>query len=215
MFNTYASCESGAEIAFECKEGNWHIHSDFFHLEAVDENMELVNPGERGRLVITKLWGSGSPIIRYTGMEDWITLSNNEKCNCGLHSPIFGKPVEGRVISNIILPNGKIFSPSDFLFITSVLQDLRTFKVTKFQIVQNKINQIDILLVIDKDSYDKNLSFKEISKKIINVYSKKIGKEVDIIVKEVEEIKDDIISGKPAPLVISYVNQNKICKLDT
>jgi len=191
MFNMYASCESGAEIAFECTERNWHIHADFFHLEAVDENMELVGPGERGRLVITKLWGNGTPIIRYTGMEDWITPGNGEKCSCGLKSPIFGRPVEGRVLSNIVLPDGRIFPPSAFLFISSVLHELGTFKVKRFQIVQNKVDEIDILLVIDEDLRDRGPSFDEIAKKIQNVYQGKTGPDVAITVREVGEIKDD------------------------
>ena len=213
MYNTYASCESSAEIAFECTERNWHIHSDFFHVEAVDENMEPVAPGERGRLVLTKLWGSGTPFIRYTGMEDWITLGNNKKCNCGLHSPILGKPVEGRVMSNIVLPNGKVFPPSAFLFISSVLRDLKEYKVKRFQIVQRKIDEIDILLVIDDDLRDTGASFEEIAEKIKKVYTKETGPEVQITVKEVKEIKDDPDSGKPAPIIVSYVNPNAVCKL--
>jgi len=213
MFNTYASCESGAEIAFECTERNWHIHSDFFHLEAVDENMDSVSPGERGRLVITKLWGNGTPIIRYTGMEDWITIGNGEKCNCGLKSPIFGKPVEGRVNSNIVLPDGRVFPPSAFLFISDILCELKTFKVKRFQIVQNKVDEIDIILVIDEDQIDKEPSFNKIAKKIKDVYQRKTGPDVSITVRKVEEIKDDPNTGKPAPIVVSYVNSKDSCKI--
>ena len=70
MYNVYASCEAGANIAFECTENNWHVHTDFFYIEAVDKNNELVAPGERGRIVLTRLWSGATPIIRYTGMED-------------------------------------------------------------------------------------------------------------------------------------------------
>jgi len=213
MYNTYASCESGAEIAFECTKRNWHIHSDFFHIEAVDENMQPVAPGKRGRLILTRLWGTGTPFIRYTGMEDWITLSDDKQCDCGLHSPIFGNPVEGRVMSNIILPNGKVFPPSSFLFITSVLRDLNEFKVKRYQIIQKKLDEIEILLVIDEYLRDKGASFEEIAKRIKKVYTKETGPDVKIIVKEVKEIKDDPDSGKPAPLVISYVNLDTVCKL--
>ncbi len=213
MYNTYASCESGAEIAFECTNRNWHIHSDFFHIEAVDEDMQPVAPGERGRLILTRLWGTGTPFVRYTGMEDWITLSDGKQCDCGLHSPIFGKPVEGRVMSNIVLPNGKVFPPSAFLFITSILRDLNEFKVKRYQIIQKKIDEIEILLVIDEDLRNKGASFEEIAKKIKKVYVEETGPEVKIIVKEVKEIKDDPDSGKPAPLVISYVNLDTVCKL--
>jgi len=212
MFNTYSSCESGAEIAFECTEGNWHIHSDFFHLEAVDENMELVNPGERGRLVITKLWGTGTPIIRYTGMEDWITLGNGEKCSCGLKSPIFGRPVEGRILSNIHLPDGRSIPPSQFLYITDVLNKLKTFKVKKYQIIQNTIDEIDILIEIDEDQRNKEPSFNEISEKIKKIYKENIGTNVKLNIKEVNKIEDDTETGKPAPLVVSNINTIESCK---
>jgi phenylacetate-CoA ligase len=214
MFNTYASCEAGAEIAFECTERNWHIHSDFFHIEVVDENMEPVAPGERGRLVLTRLFGRGTPIIRYTGMEDWVTLGDGEKCSCGLRSPIFGRPVEGRISSNIILPNGAVIPPSEFLFISEVLFDLHTYKVKKFQIVQKKVDEIDILLVIDEYLKDEPPSFEEIAKKIEEVYNKKIGADIKITVKEVKEIKVDPKTGKPDPIVISYVNPNDVCAVN-
>jgi phenylacetate-CoA ligase len=212
LYNTYASCESGAEIAFECPERNWHLHADFFHLEARDLEGNLVGPGERGRLIITRLWGGGTPIIRYTGMEDWITLSNDESCNCGQHAPILGGPVEGRVMSNIVLPDGRVYPPSRFLFITDVLEKLNTFKVTRYQIIQKNQNEIDILLVLDSDEKHKSPSFKTLTEQITKVYQKEVGPQVIINIKEVGSIADSE-TGKPAPLVISYVDS--ACALHT
>lgn len=213
LLNMYGSCESGANIAFECPEGGWHIHSDYFHLEAIDENMEVVGPGERGRLVITKLWGRGTPLIRYTGMEDWITLGNGKKCKCGLKSPILHRPLEGRIISNIILPNGKIYLPTEFLFITSVLKELKAYHVRRFQIIQKKINEIEIHLVIDDDLRKKGVPFEEMAKRIKKVYTEKTGPNVMITVKEVKDAEDTLESGKPTPLVVSYLTSNKTCEL--
>jgi len=34
MVNVYASAESSADIAFECMKRVWHIHHDFYHVEA-------------------------------------------------------------------------------------------------------------------------------------------------------------------------------------
>ena len=116
-------------------------------------------------------------------------------------------------MSNIILPNGKIFPPSEFLFISIVLKKLGTYKVKKFQIVQRKLDEIDILIVIDDDLRKTGPSFDEIAKKIKNVYSEKTGPNVKIRVEEVDEIKDDSESGKPAPLVVSYANINDSCKI--
>jgi phenylacetate-coenzyme A ligase PaaK-like adenylate-forming protein len=213
MYNVYASCEAGANIAFECTERNWHVHSDFFYIEAVDKNNELVAPGERGRIVLTRLWSGATPIIRYTGMEDWITLSNGRECGCGLRSPIFEKPVEGRVLSNIVLPNGTIYPPSMFLFITSVLIDFKTYKVKKFQIIQKTLNEIEILLVIDNDLRHVGPSVEEIIKRIEKTYTEKVGPAVKIVVKETDDIPDDPTSGKPAPLVISLLTQGEKCNV--
>jgi phenylacetate-CoA ligase len=214
LLNMYGSCESGANIAFECPERGWHIHSDYFHLEAVDANMELVGPGERGRLVLTKLWGKGTPLIRYTGMQDWITLGNGKKCNCGLKSPILHRPLEGRTISNIVLPSGKVYTSTEFLFITSVLKDLKAYHVKRFQIIQNKIDEIEIHLVIDEDLRKKAVPFDEMAKRIKKVYKQKTGPDVKITVKEVRDEDDTLGSGKPIPLVLSYLTSSKACDLN-
>ena len=100
--------------------------------------------------MLTRIWGSGTPIIRYTGMDDWIKLSKNIDCACGLKTPYFIDGVEGRSRADIILPNGKIFSESSFCsIIVSVTHRLKTYKIKQYQIIQNKIDKIDINIVID------------------------------------------------------------------
>jgi phenylacetate-coenzyme A ligase PaaK-like adenylate-forming protein len=205
LLNIYPSVEASADIAFECNEGHWHIHHDFFHLEAIDENHNLVNFGERGHVVLTRLWGRGTPIIRYIGMDDWIKLLPYEKCKCGLNTPLIIDGVEGRKRANIVLPNGKIFPPGAFCFITPVLHKLNTFKVRHYQIIQKKIDEIEILLVIDEDLRNTGPSFDEIADKIKEAYVKKVGPGISIEIKEVKEIKNKKDSSKPPPIVISHV----------
>lgn len=210
LLNIYPSVEAQANIAFECFEGSWHIHSDFFHVEAVDQNQDLVACGERGHLVLTRLWGKGTPIIRYTGMDDWVSLAEeNETCSCGLRSPLFKRPVEGRMRTNIVLPNGKVFPPGAFCFIEPVLHDLKTYKVKQYQIIQKKINEIEILLVIDEDLRSSGASVEKIAEEITKMYQTKTGPEVTIRVREVAEIKAEPNSGKPAPIVISFVSREE------
>jgi phenylacetate-CoA ligase len=203
MYNIYGSCESGANIAFECTEHNWHIHADYFHIETIDKNNNLITPGERGRIVVTRLWKGATPIIRYTGMEDWITLSDGKACGCGLRSPILERPVEGRVAANIVLPNGSVFAPSEFLFITSILIDEKAFKVRRYQIIQREQNDIEILLVIDPDLQSTEPSTDGLIRRITTLYEAKVGPGVHISVREVDGIPDDPVSGKPAPLIVT------------
>jgi len=205
LLNIYPSVEAGANIAFECLDGNWHIHSDFFNVEAIDNNGELVPAGERGHVVLTRLWGGGTPIIRYTGMDDWVRLLPHKECSCGLATPIIEGGIEGRMRANIVLPNGKIFPPGAFCFITPVLHKLKTFKVKQYQIVQKKIDEIDILLVIDDDLRNVGASVDTIAKNVKEAYLKKVGLGVVINVKEVTEIKKAKNASKPPPIVVSHV----------
>jgi len=209
LLNIYPSVEAFGDIAFECLEGHWHIHSDFYNVEAIDENGELVAPGERGHVVITRLWGRGTPIVRYVGMDDWVKISPYKKCNCGLSTPVINGGVEGRRRANIILPSGKVFPPGAFCFITPVLHKLKTFKVKQYQIIQKKIDEIEILLVIDEDLRDVGPPVDEIVKNIKEMYLEKVGFDVSINVKEVKEIKHPKDASKPPPIVISHITQEE------
>jgi phenylacetate-CoA ligase len=211
MINLYQSVEAAGDVAVECTKGTWHINYDHYYLEAVDEDMEVVNPGERGHVILTRLFGHGTPIIRYTGMDDWVTLLDEYECSCGVCTPIIKHGVEGRVSARIILPGGRVYPAASFAIISLVLKELNTYKVTRFQIIQNKIDDIEIRLVIDEDLRDKGPSVGFIFKKIKEAYEKKCGPDVRITVKEVKEIKSP--KGKPQPLVISKVKPEDAMKI--
>ncbi len=209
LLNIYPSVEGGSDIAFECKQGTWHVHDDFFHLEAIDEQQNIVEPGKRGHAVITRLWGRGTPIIRYIGMDDWITLDHDHHCSCGLKSTVIVGGVEGRKRANIVLPNGKVFPPGAFCFITPVLNRLNTFKVKQYQIIQWKKDEIEILLVIDESLRDTGPSVETIMDQIKKIYQEKAGPEVTITLKDVDKVTNPFDSTKQPPIVISYVSQEE------
>ncbi len=203
IFNIYQSVESAGDIAFECTEGTWHINHDFYHLEVINENMELVEYGKKGHIILTRLFGKGTPIIRYSGMDDWISLLPNFECSCGLCTPVIKNGVEGRVSSQIFLPDGRSYPPSSFESVSNILHKLNTYKITQFQTVQNKIDDIEILIVIDNELRDIGPPVSLILNKIKEAYKKKCGPDVKITVREVKDIKHS--KGKPLPLVLSKV----------
>jgi len=202
VVNLYQSVEGGGDIAFECLEGTWHVNYDMFYIETVDEKWDVVS-GERGHIVLTRLFGRGTPFVRYTGLDDWVTIVDDYKCNCGLRTPILKNGVEGRVSARIILPDGRIFPAESFAIISLILKDLNTFKIRQFQIIQKKIDEIEILVVVDNDLRDVEPSLDFIYKKIKDAYQEKCGPGVKINIKEVDEIKSP--PGKPLPYVISNV----------
>jgi phenylacetate-CoA ligase len=209
MANAYSSAEAGSDIAVECEQGNWHINYDFYHLEVIDDEMQVVSPGERGKVVLTRLFGQGTPILRYTGMEDWIRLGTEDECGCGLSTPIIKGGVEGRVSASIVLPDGRVFPAASFASVSKVLNELKTSKVIQFQIIQKTIDEIDILLVLDYDLKEKTPSVDTIFKKIKELHEKKAGPQVTITVKEVKASALQSTSGKPAPMVLSQVKPEK------
>jgi phenylacetate-coenzyme A ligase PaaK-like adenylate-forming protein len=105
--------------------------------------------------------------------------------------------------TSVILPDGRVFPSASFAIISAILNDLKTKKVSQFQIVQRKIDEIDILIVIDEDLRDVGVSVDLIIKHIKEAYERKVGPDVTINVKEVKEIKSS--KGKPSPLLISHV----------
>jgi len=203
LLNTYTAAESMADIAFECYNNIWHLNYDYFHIEAVDAEMNIVPNGEKGHVVMTRLFGKGTPLIRYTGLDDWVTISPEYECDCGLCTPILKNGVEGRQSTSVVLPNGKVIPAASFAIVSLILKDLKTFKVTQFQIIQDKIDKIDILLVIDDELRDEPPSIDVMFKRIKEVYEDKFGSDIEFKVKEVKKI--DSPKGKPLPLVVSKV----------
>ena len=211
MVNVYGSAESGGDIAFECVERTWHINHDFYHVEAINKNKDLIFSGKKGHIVVTRLFGKGTPFIRYTGMDDWVTIIPEYKCNCGLKTPIFKNGVEGRLNTSIVLPDGRIFSSGIFANISAVLNKLKTSKIKQFQIIQNKIDEIDILFVIDDKNRNVGPSIELIFNTIKKAYEEIVGPAVKITVKEVKDIKSNI--DKPSQLVISKIKPEEIYKI--
>lgn len=205
LLNTYQSVEAQGAIASECIHGLWHINSDFFNVEAIDDDGKLVSEGERGHLVITRMWGRGTPIVRYTGMDDWVRIKSDYDCKCGLKTPIIVGGVEGRKRANIVLPSGKVFPPGAFCFVEPVLTKYKTFKVRQYQIRQEKVDEIYVLLVIDEDLRNKGASVNTIKKEIKQIYEKKSGSGVKITIKEVDKITNEDNPTKPAPIVVTKV----------
>ncbi len=209
MCNGYGAAETSSEasIAFECVNKTWHINTDFYHVETIDENLQLVGNGEIGHIVVTRLFGKATPIIRYTGLDDWVTLTEEYDCECGLTTPTFREGVEGRRSSSIILPDGRIYPAATFANLSDVFNKMKTRKVKQFQIVQKKVDEFDILIIIDEGLRNADPPVDELFKRVKDVYQEKVGQDVKINVKEVNDIESP--PNKPASQVISLITQKE------
>jgi len=206
IFDMYGATEC-SPIAFQCKKGNYHVMSDFSYMELIDYDKKKISPGDMGNLVITKLFGKGTPVIRYTGLSDMIT-STDRKCDCGINTALIEK-IEGRKVDCIILPDGKIIPPSSFTGIPyKVMHKLKTDKIQQFQIIQQSKKEIDVLIVIDDKTRNVGPKVDKIFNELKKQFVKNTGKDVIFNITEVnkiEKVRDGSVT--PPPVVISKVKE--------
>jgi len=187
VFESYGSTETGP-IAFECNQGSYHVMSDFVFLEILKDG-KPVSQGEAGTLVVTKLFGKGTPIIRYDAIND-IVEPSFDKCTCSM-SGDFIKKIYGRDDLSLLLSGGRVLLPSSFAEIYSkILYQLKTTKLKDTRIIQHSKNKIEIQVVIDPMQKNIKPSTEEIFLMLKTGFIKKVGSDVDIIVKEVEKLGD-------------------------
>lgn len=187
IVDLYGTTEAGP-LAFQCHNGNYHVHSDFVHLELLDEENKPVPNNKPGHVVVTKLYGHGTPIIRYTGIDD-IAIPIKQNCSCGIKTEII-KQIEGRSTDLIVLPNGKTFSPLNITGIPAkIMDEFKTYKIKQFQVIQHKKDEIEIKIVIDEKLRNTDPPVKKILTELKKRFEDKIGPDVKINVNEVDEIQ--------------------------
>ena len=206
VLDTYGSTEGGPQ-AFQCvNSSNYHINSDYCYLEFIDDDLNDVSLGNPGKLVTTRLYGFCTPIIRYTGLEDIITPVEPDN-SCGLVSTQMIKNIGGRSIEIIRLPNGKTIAPFHVTTIpASVMDDFDTYKINQFQIIQHKVDDIEVKIKIDENLRNKGPSVKDVLDEISKRFKQKMGKDVSINVHEVAEIPVDPKSHS-IRVVVSKINK--------
>jgi len=159
VYDTFG-CREFMLMAAECQsEKNLHINIDHLVVETVDDdNLPVKN--ESGNLLITDLHNYGFPLIRYVN-GDRATLVD-APCQCGNPLPIM-QSVDGRKLDIIKTKEGGSIPGELFPHL------FKEFKgITKFQVKQSVIDEIDISIVTNVHFKDENISSIEAE---INKYS--------------------------------------------
>jgi phenylacetate-CoA ligase len=174
MYDQYASSE-GAPFIFECVNGKLHMDLRTGVFEILNNNNE---PCQSGKLVLTSFTTEGTPLIRYD-IGDTIEMDNsNIECTCGNFNPIV-KSIHGRIDDFIYSKeNGKINLGN----VSNTLKD--TKGIIKFQVIQNEIEAISILLVIDESVYNE-----KIEKVFLNNWRDRVGNNMQISITYVDSIE--------------------------
>lgn len=182
VINCYASTE-GDVMAMECSQHRgMHIVSSRVVLEIAKDG-KAVPPGVPGSVVLTNLSNMSTPIIRYSGMGD-VAVLESEPCPCGNRQPLL-KVVEGRLVDSLVLSDGRLLHP---FTLTLALENVPL--IAKFQIVQESLDSVRVL-VVPETRYD---GHRTICEEIQQNLRKSLGEKVQITVDLVTDIPE---MGKP------------------
>ncbi len=184
VYDSYGLREAGL-IGHECEHGTMHCMDEQLILETIDPETREPTTGE-GELVVTNIVGPAFPVIRYrTG--DIVTLST-EPCPCGRtlsRVRISG----GRAVEFVVTKAGKWVVGYSFIYIARSVKG-----IVKFQVIQEKIGEILIKLVVDQQFPPDGV--KQGKKKA----TQRLGGDDRVMVEIVEDIKP-ARSGKYRPVI--------------
>ncbi|KAA0008087.1 MAG: phenylacetate--CoA ligase family protein [Thermoplasmata archaeon] len=194
LFEVYGATETGP-ISFECEHGKMHVNEDLVIMEVLGKRI--------GKAAVTKLYGEGTPIIRYNGISDIVEIGRTN-CKCGLDGMII-KKIYGRDNLAIYRKDGAILTPSVFAEIFSpLIYRLKTNRVKATKVIQHSLDRLEIRVVLDEKNVD--VGDDEIMAEIERNFRKYMG-DIEITIKKVKRI------SRKTPTVLTKVNPEKLPKL--
>ncbi|MDR7871382.1 MAG: hypothetical protein RIN55_11000 [Tissierellaceae bacterium] len=148
VLQRYSNMENGV-LGHECVEHKeFHINRASYIVELLSLESDLpVDEGEIGRIVVTDLFNTAMPMIRYDTGDIGI-MQNESKCN--IKTPVLTR-LDGRRVDNIYNTRGEMISPhaitNGFWKYSNVLK--------QFQFIQEDINRYKIILnVMDNFNHE-------------------------------------------------------------
>jgi phenylacetate-CoA ligase len=205
IFDNYNTTEVGP-IAFQCLKEGYHVNSDYVFLEFLDEEGNDVGYNKPGSLLVSRLYGLDTPFIRYSGIEDIITSIKPSNC-CGVTTTQMIKNINGRSMDFIHLPSGKKIAPFKVTTIpASIMDELNTFKIRQFQIIQHSINELEVKIIFDEKQKNKKPTEEIICKKLKEKFKQETFNEIDIVINEVKDISKDEES-RMVKVIVSKLNK--------
>jgi phenylacetate-CoA ligase len=202
VFEVYGTTETGP-IAFQCKEfGKYHIMSDLLHVEFI-ENNRIVSSEEPGHILVTKLFGGGTPIIRYNAINDIVSPLYG-KHDCGLSGDLINK-IHGR--DSIYLYRGdgkKVLAMSMTGIFSKLLYELKTSKFRDIKVIQHDIKKFEIQAVIDEKLRNVGPSVDRVFSVLKQGFIETFGEDILVNVKEVKKI------SRKEPRIITKIDSKDL-----
>lgn len=194
VFDTYG-CAEGIQVAAQCDQQNYHIHTLDVIVEFVDSSGNPVSSGETGNLLLTRLHPGAMPLIRYQ-VGDLGIPNNEQRCSCGRSFDLMDS-IQGRDTDVIITPSGNRLIVH---FFTGILEYFS--EIDSFQVIQEYPSEI-VLRLIPTSSYTT-----EIGEKIITALKEKGAEDMKIYIELVDKIP--LLSTGKRCFVINKLLRNNV-----
>ncbi len=169
-YDIYGTSEMAGPMFTECEERNGiHMQSDIVYVEIIDpETGEVLEPGQKGEMVVTMLKKEAFPLVRYR-IKD-ITSIMDEDCPCGRTSPRI-KRITGRSDDMLIIRGINVF-PSQVEYTLMQIPQVGN----QYMIIVEREGSLDTMTVqveIKEDSFSDKLEDMLKLKKYIEYEMKK------------------------------------------
>ncbi len=140
-YDVYGTSEMGGPMFTECEERKGiHIASDVMYVEILDpETGEVLEPGQKGEMVVTMLRKEAFPLIRYKIRD--LTYIMEEECDCGRTSPRIDR-ISGRSDDMLIIRGINVF-PSQVEHVLMQIPQVGD----QYMIVVERENDLDVMTV--------------------------------------------------------------------
>ena len=140
-YDIYGTSEMAGPMFTECEERKGiHMQSDMVYVEIIDpETGEVLEPGQKGEMVVTMLKKEAFPLIRYR-IKDLTCLLNDE-CPCGRTSPRIER-IKGRSDDMLIIRGINVF-PSQVEHTLMQIPEVGN----QYMIIVNRKGSLDEMIV--------------------------------------------------------------------
>jgi phenylacetate-CoA ligase len=144
-YDIYGTSELAGPMFTECEERNGiHICGDIAYMEAIDpESGEVLEPGEKGELVVTMLKKEAFPLVRYRIRD--LSAICDDVCACGRSSPRISR-ISGRSDDMLIVRGINVF-PSQIEYALMQVPQVGNqymIQVTRDGALDNMVVQVEI-----------------------------------------------------------------------
>lgn len=197
--NGYGGRDSGF-IAHACPHGGMHITAEDIVVEIVDAQGQPVPPGVPGEVVVTHLYSTGFPFVRYKNGD--LAVLDEGRCACGRGLPLL-KEVRGRANDVLLAEDGSVVLA---VAMAMVLRDMAG--VNGFKLIQETLQHSRLQLVTD-ERFQRAAS----ESRIRSSFAARLGHGVRLDIEYVEAIEAEA-SGKYR-YVVSKVSQYQAGRVGT